>query len=206
MSGHPLLDELIVVDDGSADRTAQIVREFSGVRLVRHEKNKGKTQAVLTGVAQARNDFVFLLDADLIGLTREAVSDLIAPVSEGRADMTISMRKNSPWIDRKIGVDIFSGERVFSKKLIADHVSEIARLARFGFESYLNRLALRAKLRIKIVFWKNVESPWKYQKMGLVRGVLGDVRMILNILSTISVFEVVYQFIKLRSGRQRKAL
>ncbi|HKW45436.1 MAG TPA: glycosyltransferase family 2 protein [Candidatus Eremiobacteraceae bacterium] len=66
----PVADDLevIVVDDGSADRTAAIVEKLSAadprVRLVRHERNRGYGAALRTGFASARKELVFFSDAD----------------------------------------------------------------------------------------------------------------------------------------------
>lgn len=56
--------ELLVVDDGSLDRTAQITGGIEGVRLIRHPKNKGYGAALKTGFAQARGELIGFLDAD----------------------------------------------------------------------------------------------------------------------------------------------
>jgi glycosyltransferase involved in cell wall biosynthesis len=56
--------ELLVVDDGSRDKTAQIAGEIEGVRLIRHVKNKGYGAALKTGFANARGELVGFLDAD----------------------------------------------------------------------------------------------------------------------------------------------
>jgi glycosyltransferase involved in cell wall biosynthesis len=60
--------EVIVVDDGSRDRTAELVErvalEDDGVRLVRHTENRGYGEALRTGFAAATLDFVFFTDAD----------------------------------------------------------------------------------------------------------------------------------------------
>ncbi|MFD1807744.1 glycosyltransferase family 2 protein [Gemmobacter lanyuensis] len=68
VSGHPLIDELIVVDDASRDTTAEIAAQAFGVTLIRQERNTGKTRAVARGLAAARGDLILLLDADLVGL------------------------------------------------------------------------------------------------------------------------------------------
>jgi glycosyltransferase involved in cell wall biosynthesis len=56
--------ELLVVDDGSRDRTAEITSKINGVRLVRHPKNKGYGAALKTGFSQAKGEFIGFLDAD----------------------------------------------------------------------------------------------------------------------------------------------
>ena len=194
---HPLIDEIIVVDDGSQDRIEDVVKKFEGVQLIIHEKNKGKSQTVVDGIVQSKGDIIFLLDADLIGLTPKDISDLIEPVLSRQADISISLRKNSPWISRKIGLDFISGERVFSRRLVQDHLNEMKKLARFGLEVYLNKLIIKNKYRIKVVFWKDVISLWKYKKSGLFPGLRGDFFMVLDVLRTISIFEVIYQFVKM---------
>jgi glycosyltransferase involved in cell wall biosynthesis len=55
--------EVLVVDDGSADRTAERAAA-AGARVVRHPYNKGNGAAVKTGIREARGEFVLLLDAD----------------------------------------------------------------------------------------------------------------------------------------------
>ena len=56
--------ELIVVDDGSRDRTAEIASQIEGVRLIRHPKNRGYGAALKTGFSNALGDLIGFLDAD----------------------------------------------------------------------------------------------------------------------------------------------
>lgn len=56
--------ELLVVDDGSADNTAGVAEEINGVRLIRHEKNKGYGAALKTGFSKANGELIGFLDAD----------------------------------------------------------------------------------------------------------------------------------------------
>lgn len=56
--------ELLVVDDGSSDRTAEIAGQIAGVTLVQHPVNKGYGAALKTGFSQARGDLIGFLDAD----------------------------------------------------------------------------------------------------------------------------------------------
>jgi glycosyltransferase involved in cell wall biosynthesis len=56
--------ELLVVDDGSRDKTAEITSEIEGVRLIRHPKNRGYGAALKTGFSEARGELIGFLDAD----------------------------------------------------------------------------------------------------------------------------------------------
>ena len=58
------IDEIIVVDDGSVDETAQVVRTFDEVKLVQHPYNIGNGAAVKTGVRSATGDVIVLMDGD----------------------------------------------------------------------------------------------------------------------------------------------
>jgi dolichyl-phosphate beta-glucosyltransferase len=66
LSRRGLSYEVLVVDDGSRDRTIQVAEAFAdrGVRVIRHEKNRGKGAAVKTGVLASRGAEVLLSDAD----------------------------------------------------------------------------------------------------------------------------------------------
>jgi len=66
LAGRGISYELLVVDDGSRDRTADLAAAFAaqGVRVLRHERNRGKGAAVRTGVLASRGYRVLLSDAD----------------------------------------------------------------------------------------------------------------------------------------------
>lgn len=87
--------EVIVVDDGSADRTAELVTEaasrHSQVRLVRHARNRGYGEALRTGFMHARLDFVFFTDADNQFDMEELA--LLLPWAE-HVDVVAGFRKN----------------------------------------------------------------------------------------------------------------
>jgi len=88
LRGLALVDEILVVDDGSVDRTAHCAEE-AGARVVRLEANRGKGAALNEGVKAARGDILLLLDADL-GESAAQAECLLMPVLAGEADMTIA--------------------------------------------------------------------------------------------------------------------
>src|SRR5262245_19671378 len=77
---HPLVDEVIVVDDYSTDSTAALAQRC-GATVISLPAPSGKAEAMTRGVAAARNDVIFFCDADVIGLSRDAVSRIVGPVA-----------------------------------------------------------------------------------------------------------------------------
>jgi len=83
--------ELIVVDDRSKDRTAEIVAAIPGVRLVRQEKNGGKGRAVRAGIAAATGDLLIIQDADLEYDPQDYIP-MMRAFLDGRADIVYGSR------------------------------------------------------------------------------------------------------------------
>lgn len=200
-SHHPDLAEVIVVDDGSTDGTDRIAEAAPGIRLIRQPENGGKTAAMVAGIAAARAEMLMFLDADLIGLTPAAISDLARPVLSGRADVSISLRGNAPGLWRQIGLDYISGERVMPRALLAARGPELLRLPRFGFEVHLNRLWLAERYRIAVVGWPDVASPTKARKAGLWRGIKGDALMMRDIFRVLPPAQALSQIHRMRGAR-----
>lgn len=198
--GHPRLTEVIVIDDGSTDDT-HAVAQSKGARVIRTPGNLGKTGALALGLQAVGTSHVVLLDADLIGLTAQALSDLIDPVVAGSVSASISLRGNAPRTWRWIGIDYISGERVIPRAMLAGHQEQLGGLPRFGFEVFLNRLLITQNAPIAVVAWPDVASPSKASKRGLVAGLRADAAMIGDIFRTIGPVACLHQIVALRRLR-----
>ncbi len=81
------VDEVIVVDDGSTDRTTEEA-EKAGATVIGHITNQGKGSAIKTGVKHSKGDILVFIDADISNLSTNKIDTMIRPILEGEADIT----------------------------------------------------------------------------------------------------------------------
>lgn len=168
--------ELIVVDDGSSDHTAEVAeqsfvhRKQLSARCIRYEKNRGKGYAVRTGLLAARAPIALFSDADLSTPVTETPK-LVRPIEQGERDLTFGSRAldrgligvHQPW-RREQGGKVFNlvvrvatgmpywdtqcGFKAFRMSACRP-IIEAARIDRFGFDVELLYVAHMAGLRLE---------------------------------------------------------
>ena len=204
VDGHPALKEVIVVDDGSTDGVDALLKTYPNVRVITYGPNRGKTYAMSRGVAAATGELLMFLDADLSGLGGQEIDRLAAPIRAGRADVSISLRRNSLPLYRLIGLDFVSGERVIPAWLVRDQVAVMEALPRWGGEAFINQRIIEAGLRIEVVDWPRVTNIRKHRKVGHIRGVLAEGQMVGDAVQVLSPIGLISQNIALLNLVQRR--
>jgi glycosyltransferase involved in cell wall biosynthesis len=192
--------ELIAVNDGSRDNTAEIIRSFADkdplVRLIENPGNRGKGYSVKNGILNAHGDIVMFTDADLSSPIEEA-ERLFAAI-EGGADIAIGSR----WLDRSrqtiqqplyrrffgrcfnavtrfiVGLpfaDTQCGFKAF-RRSAAQTVFQLQRIERWGFDPEILFIALKRGYTIK-----EVAVSWGHDERSRISYLKDGIRMLEDI-------------------------
>jgi dolichyl-phosphate beta-glucosyltransferase len=188
--------EVIVVNDGSSDDTAEIVRECAGrhpvVRLLENPGNRGKGYSVRHGMLSARGDILLFSDADLSSPIEEA-DKLFAEIAEG-ADLAVGSR----WLDRRLQIrrqplhrrflgrifnlalrvilglqfkDTQCGFKAFTRRS-AQTIFPLQKIERWGFDPELLYLAMRLGFDVR-----EVPVAWSHREGTRIHPLRDGIRM-----------------------------
>lgn len=170
LTASPEVHEVIVVSDGSTDKTCDVAAAVPGVRAIQLPRNKGKGGAMREGAMQTDADILLFFDADLIGLTPQHVHDILTPVCGGDATMSMGIFFGGRWatdIAQKVSPGI-TGQRailrdVFMKIPDLEHVG-------YGIELAITYYVRHHGYVRKDVPLRGVTHPMKEEKLGWIRG------------------------------------
>ncbi len=165
-----LKTEIIVVDDGSKDRTSEVARTVEGVKVIKLKANRGKGGALVTGVQATKCGILAFVDADLGGLQGQHIDDIIRPLLNDQCDMCVGIfRGGKVWSDMAQRITPYlSGQRAMKRELF-EAVPYMADL-RMGVEWALTNTAEKRKAKVIRVLLRGVSNCAKEQKMGIVNG------------------------------------
>lgn len=158
--------EIICINDGSSDRSGEILAGLTGITLLTHEVNRGYGAALRTGLDYCTREWVFITDADgtypledLVHLLQSAESgfDMVVGSREGAGISKSPFRRLARWVLRKMvhgltGVmvpDLNSGMRVFRKSLYTEfrHLLPLG----FSFTTTLTVASLYSGRRVRYI-------------------------------------------------------
>lgn len=170
------VDQVIVISDGSTDRTAQVARE-AGADCIELEQNVGKGGALKAGIDRADAEIFVFLDADLIGLKSEHIRQLLRPVYDDEADMTIGLFEGGRLTTdlAQVVAPYLSGQRAVKREVL-QAVSGLD-MARFGVEVAIHRYIRDHRVRVVEVILPHVTHRMKEEKLGILRGFLARMKM-----------------------------
>ncbi len=186
--------EIIVISDGSKDRTGEVVKELmpkiKNLRLVDNKENHGKGFVVRQGILEAKGDYRLFTDADN-STSIDQVEKMWSHLEQG-FDIVVGSREiegavldpPQPWLRRKkaaafrLFTNIFTGLwdiqdtqcgfKSFTKK-VAEDILPRCRIDRFSFDAEILILAKKLGYKIKEVpiTWKNdPESKVRFKNMA----------------------------------------
>ncbi len=180
-----LIERIIVVSDGSTDNTVEVAGSYD-VDVVELKENRGKGGALQAGLENTRAKVVLFLDADLIGLTTEHVENLLLPVLQDRAEMTIGIfekGRRATDFAQKMAPKL-SGQRAIKYSLI-EQISGLD-VARFGVEVALNRFMESAQIRVEEVLLPDMSHVMKEEKLGMFKGMAARMKMYWEIIKSLT--------------------
>lgn len=173
LTSNPLIDEVIVVSDGSTDETVRIARSFD-VTTIALRENRGKGYAMRVGVEYATHDVLFFCDGDMYNVSPAHIASLVIPVVSGECDMNVGVRHRGPVLDflhlqAKCG-PVLSGIRVMRRDVWETVPQQY--MERFKIEAALNCFCSSAGYRQKNTVIYDLKHVLKESKRGLFDGLL----------------------------------
>jgi glycosyltransferase involved in cell wall biosynthesis len=180
------IDEIIVVDDCSADTTALVAQKFQ-VKVLKHDINLGKGGAMATGVKAAKYDLLLFLDADLIGLKEDHLLSILSPIIfYKKADLSLGVFSLDEITPTNFANRVFpsiTGQRAIRKNALPP-LEKIAK-TRYGVDLFISRHI--PKPRRAVVKLKGLTQVIKEKKNDdIVAGLKSRFKMYKEILKLIS--------------------
>ena len=182
------INEIIVVNGASTDNTLKIIKKFlsnkSPKLKIINLKNRegGKGMAVKIAAKHLKSDIVLLFDADLIGLRKEHIKQLLEPIANKQAAMVIGLRDKGNAISNMIMpyFPLTGGERAFASKVFQE-IMKIPLIQGWGLEAVMNDYCRKKGLKVAKVKLNGMDHiGLQTKKFGL----MAFVKEIYDVIST----------------------
>jgi len=175
LKNNPLIDEILVVDDGSTDDSADLARGM-GVWVISLGENQGKGAALERGIKEIQSDIILMLDGDLVGLDDIHIQQLLDPVLNDECDMTVGVfchGRGATDLAQLLAPHL-SGQRAVKTSIIKD-IEGLSDCG-YGVELAINEY-IKKKGRLQYVELPELTHVMKEEKRGFIRGIQDRLKM-----------------------------
>lgn len=161
-------DEVIVINDGSTDKSDEILKEISkfyDFRYIVLPENKGKGFAMVTGIENTSSEIVVFIDADLSNLNDLHFFQLINPLIKKEADMVLGQASETLIKYNANPFKSLTGQRALLRKDILIIIDKMKQ-SRFGVETLINLHYKSEGKTVKHVRLQDLKHPTKFTKVS----------------------------------------
>ena len=168
-----VFSEVICINDGSTDKSLEILKSLKKIILIDFKKNFGKGRALAEGIRKASGEIIVFIDSDLVGLKKSHLKKLVGTLVTKKVDAVLADTDISK-LYFKISFyriasffgndhDALTGERAYYRKDLLPYVNELKKLG-YGTELFLNYIYRHKK--IEFIKLSKLTQLSNYKKNG----------------------------------------